>query len=262
MSGISHALSEKAIKKLGLDKKEKLDLTKSREVVKEWNNPREYWADQECKWKEEDKKLKKKIKNFFKYRIAWRLRDWWWNTKWYFHNLKTFKPILKEWRSFDYHYQIDLFKFGIDQLAKAMEYYGNEVPESRLKRIEAMQTLIKEIDRDYEEDVRQRLNYEYMDSGKVSLYADGSVCFHGDDSEEHQKKTDEYYAEVKKERKAHYQKIFDLIIGQDNDDVQKEIERRMNEIPEEEKKSMSESELYTKIYNEVWDGSGIEGWWD
>lgn len=60
----------------------------------------------------------------------------------------------------------------------------------------------------------------------------------------------------------HYQKIFDLIIGQDDEDIKKEIERRMAAMSEEEKNSMSEGELYRKLYMEVWDGSGIEGWYD
>ena len=60
----------------------------------------------------------------------------------------------------------------------------------------------------------------------------------------------------------HYQKIFDLIIGQDEEDIKAEIERRIAAMSEEEKKSMSEGELYSKLYMEVWDGSGIEGWYD
>lgn len=65
-----------------------------------------------------------------------------------------------------------------------------------------------------------------------------------------------------KERKLHYQKIFDLIIGQSNEDIEKEIERRIAMMPEEEKQSMSKGELQRKVYMEVWDGSGIEGWYD
>ena len=39
------------------------------------------------------------------------------------------------------------------------------------------------IDRDYEEEVRERLNYDYRRGGRVTEYADGSVCFHNDDEE-------------------------------------------------------------------------------
>ena len=108
----SQALSEKAIKRMGLDR-EKEENPLSEVVVKEWATEQEYWDELEEEWKEDHAKWTTKIKNFFVYRIGWRTRDWWWNMRWYFHNLKTFQPILKTWRSYDYHYQVDLFKFGI-----------------------------------------------------------------------------------------------------------------------------------------------------
>lgn len=261
--GPSQALSEKAIKRLGLDKIEKPG-PDSKVPVKEWNSEKEYWDDWEKEIEEKNKKWTKKIRDFFVYTIGWRTRDWWYDTKWYFRNLKTFQPVLKSWRSFDYHYQIDLFKFGIEQLAKAKKYYGNEVEEDCNKKIEAMNALVAEIDRDYEEDVRQRLNYSYKSSkGKVTEYADGSVCFHGDDSKEHKKESERYYKEIAKERKLHYQKIFDLILGQDIDKIAKEVQKRLDAIENIPEKNTKEyHELYHKIWYEVWDGSGIEGWWD
>lgn len=260
--GTSQILSEKTVKRLGLDKKE-MPSPDSKVVVKEWNTEEEYWDEWEKNLEEENKKWTKKVRDFFVYTIGWRTRDWWYDTKWYFSNLKRFHKVLKTWRSFDYHYQIDLFKFGIQELAKAKKYYGNEYEEHCNKKIEAMNALVAEIERDYEEDVRQRLNYSYKSGGKVTEYADGSVCFHGDDSKERGKETKRYYAEVAKERKLHYQKIFDLIIGQDNDVIEKEIRKRFDALQDKPKKGTPEySELYAKFWNEVWDGSGIEGWWD
>ena len=256
----SHALSEKAIKKMGLDKKSD-ENPLSKEVVKEWTTEQEYW-DEWCEELEDrHAKWSTKIKNFFVYRIGWRIREWWINTKWYFHNLRTFQPVLKTWRSFDYHYQVDLFKFGIEQLIKAKEYYGNELAEDAEKRIGAMKALIAEIDRDYDEEVRERMKWDRRNSGRVTKYADGSVCFHHD-SEGYEDELHKLFEEIAKERKLHYQKIFDLIIGQSKEDIEKEMERRIAMMPEEEKQSMSKAELNHKVYMEVWDGSGIEGWYD
>ena len=257
---VSQVLSEKAIKKLGLDK-EREENPLSKEVVKEWATEQEYWDEWEKVFEDRHAKWSTKIKKFFKYRIGWRTRDWWWDTKWYFYNLKTFQPILKEWRSFNYEYQVDLFKFGIEQLIKAKERYGNEYSVDAEKRIGAMKALIAEIDRDYEEDVRKRTNYNYRNGGRVTKYADGSVCFHNDD-EEHNKQTHNYFEEVAKERKVHYQRIFDLIIGKDQEWINQEVERRIATMTEEEKRSIPENELRHKVYYEVRDGSGIEGWWD
>lgn len=257
---VSQTLSEKAIKKLGLDKERK-ENPLSKVVVKEWATEQEYWKEWEAELEDRHAKWSTKIKYFFKYRIGWRTRDWWWNTKWYFHNLKTFQPVLKEWRSFTYHYQVDLFKFGIEQLIKAKEYYGIEYRPDAEKRIGAMKALIAEIERDYEEDVRERVNYQFRNGGRVTKYADGSICFHND-NEEYNKQTHNYFEEVRKERKAHYQKIFDLIIGQDDEWISQEVDRRIAAMPKEEKKAILEDELRYKVYMEVWDGSGIEGWYD
>ena len=87
------------------------------------------------------------------------------------------------------------------------------------------------------------------------------MCFHND-NEEHNKQTHIYFEEVAKERKAHYQKIFDLIIGQDSEWISQEVDRRIAAMSEEEKQSIPENELRHNVYYEVWDGSGIEGWYD
>ncbi len=256
----SHALSEKAIKKMGLDKQRE-ENPLSKEVVKEWATEQEYWDEWDAEFIDDNAKWSTKIKKFFVYRIGWHTREWWWNTKWYFRNLKTFHPVLKTWRSFDYRYQVDLFKFGIEQLIKAKQYYGNERSEDAEKRIGAMKALIAEIDRDYEDEVRTRMKYDYRKGGRVTKYADGSICFHNDD-EEHNKEFHKLSEELAKERKLHYQKIFNLIIGQDQESMKKEIEQRLAAMHDEEKNSLSKGELYRKVYMEVWDGSGIEGWYD
>ena len=261
--GVSHALSEKAIKKLGLDKEPAPTKETDKIPVKEWDSYDAYWEDWEEELSDRHAKWYVKIANFFKYRIGWRTRDWWIDTKWYFSNLKTFQPILKEWRSYSYQYQIDLFKFGIKQLAEALEYYGNEVSESRHKRIEAMNELIKEIERDYEKELRKKMNYDSsFKATKVVRYSDGSVSFQSDETEEEKQKTEEFYKALAEERKAHYNKIFSLIIGQDDEYIKAEVDRRIAAIPEEKKQSIPKNELYHQVYNEVWDGSGIEGWWD
>ena len=58
------------------------------------------------------------------------------------------------------------------------------------------------------------------------------------------------------------QRIFDLIIGQDSEWISQEVDRRIAAMSEKEKQSIPENELRHKVYYEVWDGSGIEGWYD
>lgn len=75
--GVSNALSEKAIRRLGLDD-EPVSLKKAERVpVKEWDSSDAYWeeelSDRHAKWYV-------KAANFFKYSIYWRTRDWWIDT--------------------------------------------------------------------------------------------------------------------------------------------------------------------------------------
>ena len=258
----SHALSERAIKKMGLDKEDKKPAL-DQKPIKEWESADEYWREFVEDRSERNAKWYIKVANIFKYSIGWRTREWWIDTKWYFSNLRTFQPILKTWRSFDYHYQVDLFKFGLEQLAKALDYYGNEEETSRKKRIEAINRLISEINRDYEEELREKLNYRHVHKNtKVTQYSDGSVCFHYDDDDEAEQRTKIFFDELAKERRAHYDKIFHLLVGQEDKEIDREIKKRIAAMSEEEKQSTPENEIYRRIYYDVWDGSGIEGWWD
>ena len=126
-----------------------------------------------------------------------------------------------------------------------------------------MNELIKEIDRDYERELRVKMKYDSSNKAtKVVKYSDSSVSFKYDESEDGKQRTEQFYKALAEERKAHYNKIFSLIIGQDDEYVKEEVGRRIAAMSEEKKQSIPKDELYRQVYNEVWDGSGIEGWWD
>lgn len=181
-----------------------------------------------------NKRWYEKIKDFFVYSIGLNVRDWWNSIKWYFSNLKRFQPVIKSWRYWDYQYQVDLFVFGLKQLADAIDRYGHEEDVSRKKKVAAIKSLITEMERDYQEAV---------DSRNEDSYA---------------KDYERYYAELKRTRKAHYNKIFKLIIGQDEDKLNQMVKAKYEALSEEEKGKFNHYEAYVELF----DGSGIEGWWD
>ena len=181
-----------------------------------------------------NKRWFEKVKDFFVYSIGLNVRDLWNSIKWYFSNLKRFQPVIKSWRSWDYQYQVDLFVFGLKQLVDEIDIYGHEEDVSRKKKITAIKSLIAEIERDYRDDV----DYRNEDS--------------------YEKYYGRYYAELKRTRKAHYNKIFKLIIGQDEDKLNQMVKAKYEALSEEEKEKFD----YYSSYVELFDGSGIEGWWD
>lgn len=180
-----------------------------------------------------NKRWLEKVKDFFVYSIGLNVRDWWNSIKWYFSNLKRFQPVIKSWRYWDYQYQVDLFVFGLKQLADAIDRYGHEEDVSRKKKVAAIKSLIAEIERDYQDDV---------DSRNEDSYA---------------KYYERYYAALKRTRKAHYDKIFKLIIGQDEYKLHQMVKAKYEALSEEEKEKFD----YFSSYVELFDGSGIEGWW-
>ena len=165
--------------------------------------------------------------------------------------------MIKSWRSWDCQYQVDLFVFGLKQLANTMEYYGNEEDKSRNKKIAAIKELIDEIMRDYEEEVDKRFTRdEYLE--KIVKYSDGSVAFKYKDDKVITKAKECHANALKKARKAHYDKIFKLILGQDNDKLNKIVKEKYESLSEEEKKTFDSYDAYVELF----DGSGIEGRWD
>ena len=71
--GVSHALSEKAIKKLGLDKEPTPTKEADKIRIKEWDSSDAYWeedlSDRHAKWYV-------KVANFFKDSELNALKDW------------------------------------------------------------------------------------------------------------------------------------------------------------------------------------------
>lgn len=258
----SHKLSEETVKAMGLDKASE-EAKKEKTIVKEWSNAKEYWAAWQKEHDEEHEKLITKIKDFFVYTIGMNVSDWWYNFTWYFKNLKTFHKVLKEWRPWSHECVTNLFTFGLEQLALQLENHGHEIEVSRNKKIIAMRELIKEAKRDYESELSEKYGMcgSLTDScTKVTEYSDGSVSFEYPDDEAKKKKWQKYIKALKKERKAHYDKIFKLIVGQDYADIKEEIDKRISEsgITDEEEISKMRTELYYELY----DGSGYEDWWD
>ena len=252
----SQILSEKGIKRLNLENaKQTIKKTKEAVPVKEWTNFDDYFKDDFED--HHNKKWYEKVKDFFVYNIGWKVKDWWINTKWYFNNLKLFQPMIKSWRSWDYQYQVDLFVFGLEQLENAMEYYGNEEEKSSNKKIAAIKELIAEIKRDYEEEVDGCFTQDkYLE--KIIKYSDGSVSFNYKDDEAIIKAKKRYDNALKKARKTHYDKIFKLILGQDDDKLNQMVKEKYDSLSEEEKKNFDSYDAYIELF----DGSGIEGWWN
>lgn len=229
----------------------------NKKVKEVWTKYSDYSKKRWDIMEERRNKWTENVKDFFVYSIGWNLRYWWHDMKWFFRNIWKFVKLAYHWRPWDYSYQIDLFKFGLTELADYMDRWGNEVDVRRCKKVDAIRELVAELGKDYKDEV----DYDdtFGDSiEKITEYEDGSVMFSFKEDEETKEKEKAHEEAVEAARKAHYEKIYRLLIGQDAQALYDEMNRRFEALNEED----PHWDKRGKIYDELFDGTGIEGWWD
>ena len=82
-----------------------------------------------------------------------RHQTWWYKTYEFFRrdlpyfleNIWFFRKELYAFRSWDYSFNLDLFRRSLEKTVDTIENHGNEVDESRLKKVEKMNHLIQGI---------------------------------------------------------------------------------------------------------------------
>ena len=163
----------------------------------------------------------------------------------FFKNVWTFRKALWNHYWFDHHGTLQFLEIGLTNISDTVEKYGNEIDESRLKKVAAMRRAV-ELIRNYNQD-------NYIEMAEKEL---GEIVHHDWEFEDVEDKPG-YVTLVDKdteEEKIHNRKVFD----------------RANEIEEQEW-----DELFTilkgqdtkkfdkdKDWYKQFDGSGIKGWWD
>jgi hypothetical protein len=171
---------------------------------------------------------------------VWRFRNPLWNHYWW-----------------DHHALLKFMEIGLDEMGNKIEMFGNEIDESRLKKVKVMKRAA-ELIRNYNED-----NYINMAESEL-----GEIINHPWEFEEVPDKPG--FSQLKdletEEEKIHNRRIFDrareigeeewkelwtLINGQDH----KEYKKLYDSLLEEEK---NKDDHYYKWF----DGTGLRGWWD
>jgi len=182
-----------------------------------------------------------------------RHNSWWYKTyelfrydlPRFFKNIWKFRKGLWNHYWFDHHGTLKLLKIALIDISNNVEKYGNEIDETRLKKVAAMRRAI-ELIKNYNED-------NYIDMAEKEL---GELIMHDWEFEPVPDKPG-YSQLVDKdtpEEKEHNRKVFE----------------RAREIGEEEWSELFvilKGQDYTKFnkdvdWNKQFDGSGLRGWWD
>ena len=181
------------------------------------------------------KSLKKlKFQNMWHYKIYSFFRyDIWW----FFRNMYNFRKELYHYRDFDSIFSLIMFKRSLELLCNTIEFKGHEIDETRLKKVAKLKRVI-EILGYFEKDsftelAEKQLGFEYDYS-----YGIDQRNLMPKEVRDNNGKIIELSMALEN---SLFQELLDILKGQDREIFQ----------------NVSDEEYY-----ELFDGSGIQGWWD
>ena len=187
-----------------------------------------------------------KFYEFFRYKLPM-----------FFENLWFFRKELWNFRSWDYSFNLNLLSRSLEKTVNTIEYYGHEVDESRMKKVQKMKRVIELLNHirsdSYIEMAEKELgevrNIDWQFE-KVSDNPDYMRLVDNENPEdiEHNKKVYNRADEIEVEE---WKEIWRILEGQDRD----EYVKLMESTSEEDKRK-------TDLWYKWFDGSGMKHWWD
>ena len=184
-----------------------------------------------------------------------RQQTWWYKTydffrrdlPYFLENIWFFRKELYAFRSWDYSFNLDLFRRSLEKTVDTIENHGNEIDGSRLKKVEKMKRsiqLIKNLRSD------SYVSLAELEFGKIKnsdwLWTDK------EDTEEERVHNKKIFTRAREIEESEWKELWSIIQGQDIKEYSSKNQKIKN------------SELHddTDSYNDWFDGSGLRGWWD
>jgi hypothetical protein len=185
-----------------------------------------------------------------------RHQTWWYKTYEFFRrdlpyfleNIWFFRKELYYFRSWDYSYNLDLFRRSLEKTVDTVENYGHEVDESRLKKVEKMKRAIHLLKRVKEDEYIRDAEKELGKIMNTGWFFDGNDR---EDTEEEKIHNRNVFNRAQELQNSEWNELWSIIRGQDV----YEYGKIYNSKTEEEKREES-------VWNDWFDGSGMKSWWD
>ena len=183
-----------------------------------------------------------------------RHQTWWYKTyevfrykiPMFFENLWFFKKELWRFRSWDYTFNLNLFARSLEKTVHTLEFHGNEIESTRLKKVEKIKRviqLIKNMDDNNHILMAESELGEIKNSGGWIMDLQDTP-----EEKEHNKKVFDRAQEIEI---LEYNELWLILKGQDTKDFYKKYD------------NLSDEEKMKYDHWEKWyDGSGIKNWWD
>jgi hypothetical protein len=159
-------------------------------------------------------------------------------------NIWFFRKELYKFRSWDYSFNLDLFRRSLEKTVNTIEHYGNEVDESRLKKVEKMKRAIYLLNRIKEDNYIKDAQTEL---GEIK----NSDWFNREDTPEEKKHNREVFNRAHELENEEWKELWSIFQGQDTNEFKKIYDSKTDDEKRDE-----------GIWNNWFDGSGLKGWWD
>ncbi len=184
-----------------------------------------------------------------------RHQTWWYKTyevfrykiPMFFENLWFFRKELWYFRSWDYSFNLELFRRSLEKTVNTIEFYGHEVDESRMKKVEKMKRAIQLLNNirsdkyfnKAEEELGELKNADWLWNGK-------------EDTEEEKIHNKKVFERAKEIEDSEWNELWTIIQGQNIREYSSKKQKLKDSEPEDE----------LQEYNDWFDGSGMKSWWD
>jgi hypothetical protein len=187
-------------------------------------------------------------------KVLERHQTWWYKTfevfrykiPMFFENLWYFRKQLWNFRSWDYSFNLDMFARSLEKTVHTLEFHGNEIESTRMKKVEKIKRVIQIIKNLDESNYTSIAESELGNLKNI----EGWVYEQKDTPEEkeHNRKVFERATQIKK---SESNELWSILKGQDMEDFKKVYQ------------NLSDEEKNKYDHWEKWfDGSGITNWWD
>jgi hypothetical protein len=174
----------------------------------------------------------------------------------FFQNLWFFRKELWNFRSWDYSFNLQMLNRSLEKTVNTIEYYGHEVDDSRMKKVEKMKRVIELLGHirsdSYIEMAEKELGKIKDIDWNFEEVKDNPDLFQMIESNpeetEHNRKVYSRADEIEKEE---WKEIWKILEGQDHSDYVKLMES-----------TSEEDRRKTDLWYKWFDGSGMKHWWD
>jgi len=187
-----------------------------------------------------------KFYEFFRYKLPM-----------FFENLWFFRKELWEFRSWDYGFNLMMLRRSLEKTVNTIEYYGHEIDESRMKKVQKMKRVIELLNHvrsdSYTEMAEKELGEVRHIDWEFEEVPDnpGYMRLIDNESQQDTEHNRKVYNRADEIEKQEWKEIWRILEGQEHEDYVKLLES-----------ASEEDRRKTDLWYKWFDGSGMKHWWD